>query len=315
MAIERNLKFPIKNKKKWIITGAIGYVGFKICELLQYSTDRVVAIDNNFKSFEVEKLVSWGIEFYHRDLFNCQNLLDDADYCIHCAGITDVAIVASQSTPEKDALIMKVGVDGTREIFKYLPGKCKIVFLSTHVIYENLKERILNITEEHPPCPNLAYSTSKYLSEQDLINGNKNYIIIRLGSVYGLPATRWRIIVNLFAKNTVTEGKIILFGSDCIKPIVGIEDVARAIMFLIQKNFNREIFNLVNENITIKEIAQICKEFSSKLDIQEIDGEIPNKGYGLSNEKLLKTGFKFKQNVKDEIGRMIKVWSNKIMLY
>ncbi|MEK6880280.1 MAG: NAD(P)-dependent oxidoreductase, partial [Nanoarchaeota archaeon] len=293
----------------WIITGALGYIGFKICELLKFSTDIIIAIDNNFCPSRVKDLVEWRILYYQLDLFSIKHLLEKADYCIHCAGITDVPSVLSQATPQKDAEIVRVGVEGTREIIQHTPKECKIIFLSTHVVYEGLKEEVLDIKEDYQPCPILAYSVSKHQSEIDLKNSNKDYIIARLGSVYGWPATRWKIIVNLFAKMTALDGELKIFGGNCIKPIVGITDVARCLIFLTESDFSREIFHIVNENIRIKDIALICKELSSKLKITEIDSETPNNGYSISNEKILKSGFIFEQNVRSELSYLIRCWT------
>lgn len=299
------------NKKVWIITGALGYIGFQICQLLQNHSDRIIAIDNSFDGFKVSKLCEWGIEFHHKDLFDIQALLKKADYCIHCAGITDVPSVASQSTPEKDSLILRTGVDGTQEIIKYTSQDCKIIFLSTHVIFEGLETVRFNIDELLPGSPILAYAKSKYSSENDLIKSGKNFIICRLGSVYGLPATRWKIVVNLFAKFAAIDGKIKIFGGECYKPVVGINDVARAILFLSENRFNQEIFNIVHENVKVKDIAQICKKYLNQVQIEEVKNETPNEGYTLSNKKIIDTGFIFEQNLNTEIGKMIYAWKNK----
>ncbi len=304
-------KIAFNNKKTWVITGALGYIGFEICRYFKDTTDIVIAIDNNFIPDRVKDLTEWGIEYHHIDLFNMKEYLRNADYCIHCASITEVPSVASQATEEKDNKIINVGVHGTKEIIKYTPEKCKIIFLSTHCIFEGLNEEVLNIDEKFEPKPVLAYAKSKYQSELDLFDSNKQFIVTRLASVYGLPASRWKIVANLFAKMTAIDGKIKIFGGDCIKPLVGILDVARCLIFLAKSKYNREIFNIVNENLKVRDIANICKEFSYKLQLEEIKEETLNVGYSLNNEKILKTGFKFEQNITDEIRKMIRAWRNK----
>ena len=66
-----------------------------------------------------------------------------------------------------------------------MSDKAKIIFPSTHVIFEGLKSTKLNITENEQPSTFLAYSSSKVNNEQQIIKSGKNYIILRLGSVYG----------------------------------------------------------------------------------------------------------------------------------
>ena len=102
----------------------------------------------------------------------------------------------------------------TNNVLNNIPKKCKIIFPSTHVIYEGLKETKKNIKENEPPCPILVYSSSKVQNEKDIKSSNKNYVILRLGSVYGYSSTdtmRINIMPNLFSKIASQNGEIRLF--------------------------------------------------------------------------------------------------------
>ena len=191
---------------------------------------------------------------------------------------------------------------------------CLFVHLSTHCVFDGLQEQIFNIDESKPQCSLLAYGQSKSQNEIDLVNGINEHLILRLGSVYGYgeDATRWKILPNLFSKMAGLNEVIKVFGSgENIKPLVGLNDVCRAIKYLIESNNRNEIYNLVNEHKSVIEIAKICQKYNPNLIIENILDKIPNLGYTLSNKKILNTGFKFKQNLDEEIGRMIKYWSNK----
>ena len=50
--------------------------------------------------------------------------------------------------------------------------------------------------------------------------------------------------------------------------------------------------------MTVKEVAEICKEINPALTLIETEDEIPNLGYTISNKKLLETGFEFNYNLK-----------------
>ena len=78
------------------------------------------------------------------------------------------------------------------------------------------------------PQPVLEYSKTKYQSEIDLMESGKNYIILRLGSVYGKSddSTRLNIMPNLFAKITAIDGELSLFGGGKqLKSLVNVVDV------------------------------------------------------------------------------------------
>jgi nucleoside-diphosphate-sugar epimerase/2-polyprenyl-3-methyl-5-hydroxy-6-metoxy-1,4-benzoquinol methylase/quercetin dioxygenase-like cupin family protein len=305
--------------KKIVIIGALGYLGSELCKL--YSGEswfhNVIAIDNRFVSKRINQLKDWNIKFYQGEILDKDFLtkhLNNADVVHHLAGVTDVAYVKKETNLEKDEKIQKVAVEGTNNILDAITGNCKLIFPSTHVIYEGFKKTHKNIMEDEEPSPVLMYSSSKVQNENDIKKSQKNYIILRLGSVVGYSSTdtmRINIMPNLFSKITSQNGTINLFaGGKQIKSIVPLIDVVRCMKFMEEKDkIQKETFNLVKDEVTVKEVAEICKKYNSKVTIRETDDEIPNLGYTLSNKKLLNTGFKFLYSLDGCISEMIKKWS------
>ena len=307
--------------KKIVIVGALGYLGTELCKL--YSGEswfhNIIAIDSRFVSQRVSQLGGWNIKFHQGHLLDKNFLkrnLADADIVHHLAGITDVAYVKKEANIQQDENIKKIAIEGTNNVLNTISEKCKIIFPSTHVIFEGLKETKKDIKEEEVPCPILAYSTSKVKNEEDIKSSKKNYVILRLGSVYGFSSTdtmRINIMPNLFSKIASQNGEISLFGGGKqIKSVVPLIDVVRCMKFMAENNkINKETFNLVKETVTVKEVAEICKKINPKVSIKKTEDEIPNLGYTLSNKKLLNTGFKFLYNLNESISTMIKQWSFK----
>lgn len=300
--------------RNYLITGGLGYVGHQLAKLLsQDQNNKITVTDNRFLPDIVQELTSRGIQYYQRDIFNIKDLIEKKDIIYNLAGITEVNLIPSQATPEKDAEIIKIGTEGTRYIINNLSFYQKLIFASTQVVYDGLTEEKLNITEEEKPCPLVSYSQSKYQSELDLFESNKNFVICRFASVYGMGGSsmRWKILPNLFSKMASQDQDLKVFGAENLKPLIALKDLIRALDFLDKQNYNKEIYHLVNENAKVIDIANICKECNPKININIVNQETPNKGFSLSNEKLLKTGFQFKYNLKDEIKEMINLWSNK----
>ncbi len=307
-------------RKKIVIIGALGYIGTELCKIYSGSSwnNSVLAIDSRFVSERVSQLRNWNIEFKQGGLLD-QNFLKknlfDADIVYHLAGITDVAYVKKDSNPEQDKQIKSIAIEGTKNVLRSIQNKCKLIFPSTHVIYEGLKETKKNIEENENPCPILAYSSSKAQNEKDIRESKKNYIILRLGSVYGYSTDTMRINImpNLFSKIASLNGTISLFsGGEQIKSLVPLIDVVRCMKFMGEnKEINNETFNLTKDSVTVKEVAEICKKINPKMSIKVTEDETPNLGYTLSNKKLLKTGFKFLYNLEDSIREMINIWSKR----
>ncbi len=307
--------------KKVVITGGLGYVGMELAKIYSGKTNHyhVLVLDNVFYSERVSQLKRWGIKFQQIDITeknNLQNAISDADIIYHLAGITDVGTTVKDKNPQRDRLIKKVGIDGTKNIIDLSSKETKIVFPSTHVIFEGLKSVEKNISENRKPLPVLEYSKGKVKSEIDLIQSNKNYVILRLGSVYGksYDSTRLNIMPNLFSKISSYDGEIKLFSNgDQFKSLVSVYDVARCFEFVGEnEKITNEIFNCVNENLTVKQVAEICKNINKKLTLIKTSDPVPNKGYTLSNKKLLQTGFTFQHEIKDSIKLMYDSWKDDI---
>lgn len=303
---------------KIVITGALGYIGSELCKIYSGFSRKykIVAIDSRFISEKVFQLRNWGIEFIQCDILDqrINQILSDADIVIHLAGITDVAYVNTQADQEKDKQIKKVGIEGTKNILNSISDQCKIIFPSTHVVYEGFKDMVVDITEDVEPCPVLTYSKGKVESEIDIKNSGKKYIILRLASVYGYSGDTMRIGImpNLFSKIASQNGEIKLFSKGVqLKSLVPLIDVARCFKFMADSNITNEIFHLSKDTCTVKEVAELCKKINPKVNIIETDDEVPNLGYTISNKKLLSTGFKFLYELETSISEMITKWSKK----
>tara|TARA_B100000686_G_scaffold299790_1_gene333843 strand:+ start:3816 stop:6362 length:2547 start_codon:yes stop_codon:yes gene_type:complete len=304
--------------KKIVITGGLGYIGTELCKI--YSgiswNNNILVIDNRFVSERVNQLRNWNIDFIQGDILDKElvnKYLKDADIIHHLAGITDVPRLKSESSDDRDDKIKLVAEEGTKNILEVINDKCKIIFPSTHVVYEGAEEVKKDIREEEKTKPILSYAKSKAINENQLKSSGKNYVILRLGSVYGYSTDTARIDImpNLFSKITSQNGTLKLFsGGRQIKSLVPLIDVARCFKHMEEReDIISETFNLTKDTVTVKEVAEICKKYNTKVTLKETNDEIPNLGFSLSNKKILKTGFKFLYNLDECIKEMIFKWS------
>tara|TARA_B100001057_G_scaffold500925_1_gene618891 strand:- start:482 stop:3040 length:2559 start_codon:yes stop_codon:yes gene_type:complete len=310
-------------KKKIIITGGLGYIGTELCKIYSGVSwhHEITVIDNRFISERVNQLRNWNINFVQGDILDrdlIKKYCEDADIVHHLAGITDVPRTKTESSNIQDKKIKEIGEKGTQNILDSISDQCKIIFPSTHVVYEGIDKVIKNIEENEPTKPVLSYSTSKAVNEDQLKKSGKNYVILRLGSVYGYSTDSMRIDImpNLFSKIASQNGTLKLFaGGRQIKSLVPLIDVARCFKFMEEKeNINSEIFNLTKDDLTVKEVALICKKYNPNINLKETNDEVPNLGFTLSNKKILKTGFNFLYNLDQSIKEMIDKWSKQDLI-
>ena len=304
--------------KKIVITGGLGYIGTELCKI--YSgiswNNEILVIDNRFVSERVNQLRNWGINFIHGDILDydlIKKYLSSCDVVHHLAGITKVPRTSKESDKNINNKINQVASEGTKNIINAIPNSCKIIFPSTHVVFEGIGSSKKEISEDETTSPLLTYALGKVNNEEQIKNSGKKYVILRLGTVHGYSTdtTRLDIMPNLFSKIASQSGTIKLFsGGKQIKSLVPLLDVARCFKFMEEKeSINSEIFNMTKDSVTVKEVAEICKKNNPKIILRETNDEIPNLGYSLSNKKLLKTGFKFLYNLEESIKEMISKWA------
>ena len=310
-------------KKKIVITGGLGYIGTELCKLYSGLSwhHKITVIDNRFISERVNQIRNWNMEFIQGDILDKQlinKFCKDADVVHHLAGITAVPRTKSEASSIKDKEIKEVGEIGTKNILEVVNNKCKIIFPSTHVVYEGINEVKKDINEDEETKPLLSYSSSKAINEKQLKDSGKNYVILRLGSVYGYSNDSMRIDImpNLFSKIASQDGTLKLFaGGRQIKSLVPLIDVARCFKYMEeQEGIKSEIFNLTKDTLTVKEVAEICKKHNPKIMLKETNDEVPNLGFSLSNKKLLNTGFEFLYNLDQNIKEMIQKWSKQDLI-
>ena len=141
----------------------------------------------------------------------------------------------------------------------------------------------------------LSYSSSKAVNEDQLKKSGKNFIILRLGSVYGYSTDSMRIDImpNLFSKIASQNGTLKLFaGGRQIKSLVPLIDVARCFKFMEEKNEIRsETFNLTKETVSVKEVADICKKYNPKIELKETNDESTEFRFFFIKFKITKNWF------------------------
>ena len=139
-------KIEIIMSKKIVITGGLGYIGMELSLLLSGESriHDIKVLDNCFFSERVSQLKRWGIDYSQVDILDTSKLkeeISDADIIFHLAGITNVGTTVEDKDLNRDKKIRNVGVNGTRNIIKFSKSTTKIIFPSTHVVYEGLKQK------------------------------------------------------------------------------------------------------------------------------------------------------------------------------
>ncbi len=255
--------------KKIVITGGLGYIGTELCKIYSGESwnSKITVIDNRFISERVNQLRNWNINFVHADIRNIDSVreyLKEADVVHHLAGITDVARTKDEQNLEKDEEMKDVAEKGTSIVLSETPDKCKIIFPSTHVVFEGKDSLVENIKEDYEKFPTLSYAIGKDKNEEQIKKSGKNYIILRLGSVYGYSSdsTRLNIMPNLFSMVASQNGTIRLFGGGKqLKALAPLIDTARCFKFMEERDdIKTEIFHVSKDQVTVGRSCQYLQK-------------------------------------------------------
>jgi nucleoside-diphosphate-sugar epimerase len=290
--------------KTIIITGGLGYVGTELIKIYPRNKYKIIVIDKIENKKKFFFLKNNNIQFIKVDIRNnkvMKKIIPLGDVLIHLAAITKVPIISKENNRKIIDDIKTTSIIGTRNIINNAKKDSKIIFISSHIVFEGLNRIRKNLIESDKLSPSLDYAKCKAINEKDIKKSGLNYIILRPGTAYGYNGDNKRMfnVPNLFAINAKRGNPIKLFSNGRqLKCIVGVHDLARGIKFFQENNYSNQIYHFASENYFVSEIALMCKKYRPKIKLIYSKNLTPNKGYTLSVKKLLKTGFKFKLTYK-----------------
>lgn len=260
---------------KILITGGAGYVGYSVVRKLLDNLDRVHSItiyDNlsrkNYSFFTEAKFDHKPVKLIQGDILDGRSLqkaLEGIDCVIHLA--------AKVTTPFADAdahSFDQVNHWGTAQLAYAIEKSSvsRVIYMSSISIYGDHPEPV---NEETMPSPHSFYGRSKWEGENQLqvLQRDRDVIILRSGNVYGYnPAYRIDAVVNRFLFQANFTGRITINGSgDQHRSFVHVDKLATATNAAVDGKVSPGIYNVVEHNLTINDIASSVKELYPGLDI------------------------------------------------
>ncbi len=267
-------------KKKILVVGGAGYVGGVIVDLLLSKKKYDITV---FDNLLYEESYRKNCKFIYGDIRDkkfYKQKLNSYDVIVWLAALVGDGACS-------------INPDLTDEInFQTLKNLCKIykkriVFISTCSVYGAQN----GILDENSPVNPLSHYASSKLKCESLLK-NKNSIIFRLGTLFGISdnysRVRMDLVVNTLTAKAFFERKMSVFGGDQYRPLLHVKDVARAIEVAI-KSSKRGIFNLSYKNMKIIDIANEIKKYFKKTKIIKTEIKFQDaRNYKVSNQKASK---------------------------
>lgn len=244
--------------------GGAGYVGSALVPKLLERGFEVLSLDFSPHEERVQMLTGAQhlavVRGDFRDEALLAQVMANTDAVVHLG-----AVVGDAACERNPSMAISVNIDGTRSVAAAAKacGVRRFVFASTCAVYGHTTEIA---TEESRLNPTTLYTESKVESERllrELSDENFRPTILRFGSLYGLSGRkRFDLVINRFASDAKTRGKINVNGGTQCRPFIHVDDVARGICKVLeapQSLIHGQVYNVGSDdqNFSVREVANI----------------------------------------------------------
>jgi len=266
------------------ITGATGLLGSCLTKILAAQNVHIKALYRSDIPFQHA-----NIEWVKGDLFDTillEEILQDVDEVYHCAA------KISYNPKDKNQLF-KTNVEGTANIVNaaLTTGTRKLVHVSSVAALGRIRENT-TITEEMQwtaETSNSVYGESKYLAEMEVWRGiaeGLDTVIVNPSIILG--AGNWSKGSSEIFKTIYKEFP---YYSTGVNGFVDVQDVANAMVTLMQSNITAERFILSAENKSYHDLFKlIATAFNKKPPYKKVTPFMANTIWRLEAVKSFFTG-------------------------
>jgi UDP-glucose 4-epimerase len=307
---------------KIVVTGGLGHIGSYLIRQLPvyFPGSEIIVIDNMMTQRypSIFNLPSIGrYLFIEGDVtsIDLKSIFDANTVVIHLAAITDAA--GSFGNAE---IVEKNNFQSTEKVAEAcsIKGSRLITFSSTSV-YGTQSSLVSENCSEDELMPQSPYAKTK-LQEENLIKKFHNTralrsVIFRFGTIFGSSiGMRYHTAVNKFCWQSVLNQPITVWKTayEQKRPYLDLHDAARAIFHFIDLDrFDGEIYNVLTQNATVREIIETINYFIPNIQINFVDSPIMNQlSYEVDFKKLIATNFTPLGSLNRGIGETISLLRN-----
>jgi len=293
---------------KVLVLGGAGYIGGAVTDILLKKNIDFTVYDNLLYEHQYLK----PADFIYGDVRDREKLKKILPGYTHVVCLA--AIVGDAACQVNPKLTKEINEDSISWLSENYNGR--IVFMSTCSVYgKNNNE----VSEESMLNPLSLYAGTKSHAEKFL--ENKNSVIFRLGTVFGVSDTYSRIrmdlVVNYMTANAIIQGKLSIFGGSQWRPIIHVRNVADVIIKSLDLPITG-IYNISAFNYQIKKLgSEVAEIIGCKTEYVEEKFE-DQRNYHVSVEKAKREkllDFEHLYSVKDGVIQIKDLIENKRLKY
>ena len=294
-------------KKRILITGAGGYIGCILTEVLLKSGYQIRALDRFFFGSHLLES-SPDLELIKNDT----RLLDDSLF-EDVYAVIDLAAISNDPSGE---LFQESTWDINHKARANMASRAKLngvkryILPSSCSVYGFLEEGVI-ADEKSQTNPLTTYAKANLKAEDDILLLSDDSFcctIIRQATVYGFsPRMRFDLAINGMTYGAWKNGTIPLMrDGKQWRPMVHVRDTSAAMNFLLEadvKDINGEIYNIGSDqnNYQLRILAEIVADTLPNDVSIEWYGDPDDRSYRVSFDKIEELGFKAKYKAEDGV--------------
>lgn len=294
--------------RRVLVTGGGGYVGSRLVPKLLEEHFAVRVLDTFlflpgiFQQFAGNPHLE-VVKADIRDHAAVEQCLDGVDAIIHLAAISN-----DPSGELDPPMTYAVNYDATCYLVETAKqhGVRRFIFASSASVYGFTEE---TASEEHRLQPQSTYALSKALAEPvvcGLCDADFTTVVTRAATLCGSSARmRLDLVVHTLVYQALNGSKLTVFGGDQERPLLGLADLVRAYVLLLDADASvvgGQVFNIGYGSYRIMQIAEIVRQVLGSDIAFDVAPTVDVRSYAISCDKVRNSlGFTPFQTIEDAV--------------